>query len=199
MMRPAADRWYALLSLLAVASLAIALHGHRRALAGYQARAERIGPQLVRLEMIDRLIGVRLPDLPLTDPAGGHRSLAAAGRARIVWFVQVDECAGCLEASLKEWHALLTRSPLDGVVVLSGVDRRRGARIARRAGVRSAVLLDTASGAATALGLRAPSVTVVSDAGGLIVLADARFSGAARGGCGPGFLDRVAAIYGPGG
>jgi hypothetical protein len=193
-MRRALARAYPAIALLALASLAFALHGQRRALAAYRARQEKVVPALVRLRAIDRLVGRRLPDLPLTDPSGGQRSLAGEGRARVAWFVDVQRCAGCLTASLGGWQALLAETRLKGVLVLLGADRARAARIAAGAGVRSGVLSDPGSRAGIALGLTAPWVAVVTDTAGRIVQADAGFPGPA-GACGAGFFQRITALY----
>ncbi len=187
-------RWLPALSLVALGSLAVALQGHRRALAAFRAQELGIRLHLQRLETSDRLVGSRLPKVLLQDLAGRRISLSEAGRSRVLWLVSARDCVACFETSLREWNLLLSRRGLAGTVVLSGVRRAEGTRIARRAGLRSPLLLDADGQAWDALRLEVPSVIAVVDGRGIVVLADAQPVGNAAA-CGSGAFQRIAAVY----
>lgn len=194
--RATLGRAYAPLSLAAIIALIVALHGHRSMLQRHQARDEAIRHQLVRLAVKDRLIGSRLPDVALLDSGGAVVRLRARGRGRVVWVVDVANCPGCLEASLTEWHRLLRRIEIEGLLVLSGVRPASGTRVIRGAGVRSPVAFDPDNRVSQALGVTVPFVVFVNDEWGLVVSADARSYGLGDRRCGRGPFHRIGAIYG---
>ena len=187
---------YAPLSLVAIAALTMALHGHRSALRSYRARDEAIRQQLVRLAVKDHLIGSRLPDVALLDSTRAAVRLREPGRGRVVWVVDVTNCPGCLESSLADWHRLLRRIELEGLLVLSGVGSASGTRVIRGAGVRSPVAFDPEYRVSRVIGVTAPFVVFVNDERGLVVSADASAYGLGDRRCGRGPFHRIEAIYG---
>lgn len=184
------------LTVAAMIALIVAMHGHRSVLQRYRAREEGFRHQLVRLAVKDRLIGSRLPDVPLLDSAGTVLRLRPRGRRRVVWAVVVADCPGCLETSLADWHRLLRGIEIEGLLLLSGVGPVSGKRVIRGAGVRSAVAFDPDKRVSQALGVTAPSIVFVNDEWGVVVSADASAYGYGDRRCGRGPFERIEAIQG---
>jgi hypothetical protein len=198
-MLPVRGLWraaYGPLSLVAIVALTVALHGHRSVVRSYRARDEAIRHQLIRLAVKDRLIGSRVPDVALLDHAGAALRLRKPGRGRVVWVVDVGNCPGCLESSLADWHRLLERIELEGLLVLSGVGSASGTRVIRGAGVRSPVAFDPEHRVSRVVGVTAPFLVFVNDERGLVVSADASVYGLGDRRCGRGPFHRIEAIYG---
>ncbi|HEX7050570.1 MAG TPA: hypothetical protein VF188_10240 [Longimicrobiales bacterium] len=190
-------RNFRVLAILAIVTLGVALHEYRRLLTVYREHYEWTRPALTRLLVTDRLIGAQLPQVELLDLDGRARPLHRPDTPAIYWFVKVGECPSCLGQRLARWHALTADAELAGSIVLVGASVEEARRIARGAHIRTETLVDPASAAVRLLGLDAPSVGVVVDGRGVVLLADARFAGTASR-CGWSFFEQVRALYGGG-
>lgn len=187
--------WSSGLLVLAVGVLAVALFSYRDSYRELRAQLEDARPTVVRTRTVDRLVGATLPEIAVADPGGGEEVLPGRPEPHVTWLIRIDDCPGCLQQRLRRWNALVNGTGVRGTVVLAGVGSREARRIGREAGVRSRVLADSASRTFRALELDAPSVSVVTDGGGTVLLADARFYGTTRR-CGWSFFDQVRALYG---
>jgi len=184
------------LAMAAIVVLAVALHGHRRALASYRARDGLVRQAFVRLTVMDRWVGHRMPHVELTEPSGRAVSLPDIGKGAVVWWVDVERCVGCLGAHLDEWQALQRQDGVKGMLALGGADLRLGARMIRNAGIRTPVVFDFGGRLRAAIGIDATAVILVSDADGVILGADALAFGSGDARCGWPALRRLAAAQG---
>lgn len=180
-------RWNDLVAVVAVAVLGFAVWTHRRAV---DRAVQQYTHVALRAQSVDGLIGQALPELPLPDGEGRLHQLSKAGQDRVVWFVDPDECRGCL-ADVREWNAFVAGPSQPGLTVLLGVSPEDGARLARGAGIRGLVLTDSAAQLKSILGLALPSSFVAVDPAGTVRMADARYSEQS---CDWSFVEQVVAL-----
>lgn len=198
MLKPLRRDWLLALLTVSVVALAAALYVHRDRLSRYSAWLETAQPLVDRTLTSDRLIGATLPPLNLPVVQGDSLSdPSPGGPPRVLWFLEIDKCSACLDRRLRHWHALTRGSGLEAGVVMSGVSRERARALARRADLRGTVLVDQDASVARRLGFRAPSVSLVQEASGVVLMADARFEGTQRS-CGWSFFRQVEALLADG-
>lgn len=187
---------FPVLSPVAIAVLLVALYGHRQVLNERRRAWEGARPQLLRLEVEDRLRGLQLPDIELVDSAGAPVSLRGGQDRRAIWLVDAESCAGCLEASLAEWQYMQRTYEIEGLLVLSGVTPAQAPRWVRGAGLRSPLALDPDGKLSEELSIDVPFAVLVTDDRGLIVDAAVRAYGPGDARCGLGTFRRMGIIHG---
>lgn len=190
-LRPrAAARWG---GWVLAAALGVALYSHAGALDRANDRLSHVRPLAERTSVRDRLIGTDASGLRFRRP-GGERAAAASGTGRsVLWLVDPDECANCLVA-LAEWREL-ARGGLSMTTVLVNVSPVEAERIRRSVDLPGEVALDPDGEEAASLGLSAelPSLYLVLDSAGTVVMTEGRRSATS---CDWSFSGQVAALIG---
>lgn len=88
---------------LTIAVLMGVIFAHRSALQDRDDRLAATTDKLVRLQVVDRLIGVELPPIKLKGIDGGSVDFGEAVKGGGAWVLAPKECAGCLDA-IGEWN-----------------------------------------------------------------------------------------------
>lgn len=175
------------------AALAVALYSHRGALERANARIAQLEPLAERTSVRDRLMGTDLSELRFRSSDGAGTVGVTGGGRRLVWLVDPGECVRCL-ANASGWRRLAD-GRLSITTVLVGVDAEEAGRIRRSVDLPGRVAVDPRGRRAATLGVSEslPSLFLVLDSSGTVVMAEARRSNTS---CDWSFRGQVAALIG---
>lgn len=149
----------------------------------YYVSSRRLAEQIpvleqraTRFEWQTGLIGKVLPaELLGRADSVGEQDPSLPGSAdawRAIWIVDAERCIGCL-ADVYEWN-LLPRQGVRASLIISGVDAGAGEEAARRAGIKTAVILDPHGLWRSAFRMPLSSLRLLVHPDGTILLADTR-------------------------
>lgn len=173
--------------LVTVLALLSVIFVYRSSLQDRDDRIDATTDKLLRLQVVDRLIGVELPPVNLTGSDGGSVDFGEAVRGGGAWVLAPTECAGCLDA-VDEWNVAGLLGDTRVLLVLTGVSLEEGRRLASLAGVRIPFAVDEGSAIRRVLGLPLPSTHLAVSADRTVVMAD---TGSESMRCRSGFASRL--------
>ena len=158
--------------LLTVVALLGVIFAHRSALRDRDERLAGTTDKLLRLVVVDRLVGVQLPPVNVTGSDGSSVEFGEAVRGGGAWVLAPRECTGCLD-DVDEWNVAGLVDERRVLLVLTGVSLEEGRRLAALAGVRIPFAVDEGSALRRVLGLSLPSTHLAVAEDRTVVTADA--------------------------
>lgn len=160
-----------------------------------QTRYEGIEDRALRTALRDASIGYPLPPLRLRDLEGTEHRLDQPGQPHAIWIVDTDRCPNCLEDT-PAWERLASSAPgLHTTLILLGMDGEAGEKAIRAKGIRGDVLVDPESDVRRLIRVPLPSIYLLTDERGLVMMADGR---SAQRSCGWSFPAQLANVFGSG-
>lgn len=195
-MKPTSSSWRVVGRDGAVFAAVVVLLGvifaYRTALADRDDRLVATSEQLLRLQVVDRLVGLAIPPLHVTGSDGGQVEFGTLASGGGMWILAPEDCAGCLD-EIGSWNVANLVDGTKVSLVLTGTSLQEGRRLAASAGVRIPFAVDEDDVVRRALGLPLPSTYLAVANDGTIVVAD---TGSGKMRCRSGFPSRLKYITG---
>lgn len=177
---------------LTVVVLLGVIFAYRAALQDRDDRLVTTSDPLLRLQTVDRLVGLALPPLYVTGSDGSPVEFGTLASGGGTWLLAPQECAGCLD-DIGAWNQASAIDGANASLVLTGVSLEEGRRLASLAGVRIPFAVDENDVLRRALGLPLPSTYLAVASDRTIVMAD---TGSETMRCRSGFPSRLKYIDG---
>lgn len=172
---------------LTVVVLLGVIFAYRAALEDRDDRLVANGEPLLRLQVVDRLIGLALPPLQVIGADGVQVEVGTLVSGGGAWILAPEDCTGCLD-EIDSWNLASVVDEAKVSLILTGVSLEEGRRLASRAGVRVPFAVDEDNVMRRVLGLPLPSTYLAVASDRTIVMADA---GSEKMSCRSGFPSRL--------
>lgn len=144
---------------------------YRASLQDRDHRLVAASDHLLRLQVVDRLVGLALPPLYLTASDGESVEFGAMATDGGSWVLAPEECAGCLD-DIGGWNQASAHHGTNVSLILTGVSLEEGRRLVSLAGVRIPWAVDEDNVIRRTLGLPMPSTHLAVAGDRTIVMAD---------------------------
>jgi len=164
-------RFIGALNLLAIGSLCLALLSQTNAEGRERDRANALLRHYEGTERAADLIGRHLPREVLA-----LEKVRSSGRLHYFWFVNPEECGECLK-QVKPWNSLAESGLVGSTLILHGNDQRLLKLSEKGLESSAPINLHVGNLIEESLGYPFPSLRIVTDEQGVVLLADSRIPG----------------------